>query len=132
MIKYDAIKNFVVTTLGCTCPEEVFKTISLEDDRLSIANVPITYKIVIGNRLLIYFVIARHLTNPEEQLRALVDAAKKERDGKKYNRSRIVLSADDVNTVDPQLRFLFEKIKGTDEKVHLHLVSENAIPQFKA
>ncbi len=131
VIKFDAIKKFVVTSLGCNCPEEVFKTISLEKDSQTIANVPISCKMLIGNRLLIYIVMASNVTKPEEQLRALIETARKERDGSKYNRARIVLTAEDVNTIDPAFRVLFEAIRGDDEKIHLHLVSEKAIPEFK-
>ncbi len=131
MIKFDAIKKFVVTTLGGNCPEDVFKTISLEDDTQTIANVPISCKMVIGNRLLIYIVMASNVTKPEEQLRALIETARKERDGSKYNRARIVLTADDVNKIEPDFLVLFEAIRGDDEKIHLHLVSDRAIPEFK-
>ncbi len=132
MIRKDAIKSFVVNTLGCNCPEEVFRTISLEDDSQTIADVPVSCKIVIGNRLLIYIAKAGNVTKPEEQLRALVETARKERDGNKYNRARIVLTADDANTIDPDLRALFEEIRGDDEKIHLHIVSERAIPDLMA
>ncbi len=131
MIRYDAIKSFVANTLGCNCPEEVFETISLEDDCQTIADVPVSCRIVIGNRLLIYIAKAGNVTKPEEQLRALVETARKERDENKYNRARIVLTADDANATDPDLRVLFEEIRGDDEKMHLHIVSERAIPEFK-
>ncbi len=36
---YEIIKKFVVTTLGCTCPDEVFSDIALKDDPLIIDNV---------------------------------------------------------------------------------------------
>jgi len=132
MIRYDVIKNFVVTTLGCTCPDEVFRTISLEDDALIIGNLPISFKIIIGNRLLLYFLSAHNLTRPKEQLKAIIEAAACERDENSYNRARIVLIMNDGNTTGNEVLSLFNRLKGADEKVHLHMVSQDEIPSFMA
>ncbi len=132
MIRYEIIKKFVATTLGCTCPDEVFSDIALKDDPLIIDNVPVSFKIIIGNRLLLYFLSAHHLTRPDEQLKAIIEAAASERDENRYNRARIVLIMNNGNATDAELHSLFNRLKGVDEKVHLHLVPQDEIPLFIA
>lgn len=130
MIKQDVIKDFVVTTLCCTCQDEVFRTIALEDDVLIIDNVPISFKIIIGNRLLLYFFSVHHLTSPEEQLKAIIEAAACERDKKRYNRARIVMIMNNGNATGTEVISLFNRLKGADEKVHFHMIPKEEIPRF--
>jgi hypothetical protein len=56
MIKTENIKTFVRQTLGCACPEEVFKRIDCQSDIKLNDNILLSSKINVGNKLLIYVV----------------------------------------------------------------------------
>lgn len=79
--------------------------------------------IIIGNRLLVYIAEAGSAGCIEEHLPVLVAAGKKERDEKGLNRFRLVLVADGPEDVRQAAEKQFEELRGSDEMVHLHVIS---------
>jgi hypothetical protein len=58
----------------------------------------------------------------------LGECRKKERDEKGLNRFRLVLVFDDPEKVRPGAERQFEELRGSDEKVHLHVISRKDFP----
>jgi hypothetical protein len=127
MIDNDTIKSFVQNTLGCGCPEEVFRSIICKHNVLLGNEVVLNSIITIGNRLLIYVIDADSQGFVEKKLAHLVSSGKNERDSKGLNRLRLVIVADE--SLDRQmLQSQFDGLTGKDEKIHLHIISkENTI-----
>jgi len=122
----EAIKDFVQKTLGCGCPEEVFRQIESQ------AEVPLddhvrAGRINVGNRLLIYVVEIKEEETLMSLLPFLIDKGKTERDSLQFNRFRLVLATDENSTIDQKAKALFETIE-KDEKIYLHTIKRKDIP----
>jgi len=121
------IKRFVRQVLGCECPEEVFKHIESTSSFPLDNGIILRSKLNIGNRLLIYIVIARSGAFVKEALPELVKTGMAERDGKVFNRFRLVLASDDRKGIEDIAERTFNSLLLRDEKVHLHVVEKNAL-----
>lgn len=119
------IKEFVQKTLGCGCPEEVFKIIEYHNNILC-GNFIIRGKINIGNRLLVYIFDLAENSNLEEILPFILREGRQERDKNKYNRFRLVLAVDDVGNIQESVYNLFNKINN-DEKIHIHIIDKKLL-----
>lgn len=118
----DAIKRFVRDTLGCGCPEEVFRSIDVREQVPLGGTIVLPFALVIGNRLLIYVIHADTPGVVRKNLEFLVQAGTQERDRKNLNRFRLVVVTDDSATGSVS-RDLFHRLPGKDEKVHLHVIT---------
>ncbi len=126
MDRHLRIKDFVQNTLGCTCPDKVFEQI--EDRQVAHASSPHTRSIIIGSRLLVYIWEVRSSKNLQENLLALLAAGRHERDGCGLNRFRAVLAVDSItHDVEIEARPYFSQFAGTDDRIHLHVVSSAAL-----
>ncbi|NTV53835.1 MAG: hypothetical protein HGA73_00050 [Syntrophaceae bacterium] len=125
MILPDRIKHFVQVTLGCTCPEEVFRTVDVRRNVPLNSFIALDCVLIVGNRLLIYIADAGTEGCVEEHLPILVRRGKEERDGKVLKRFRLVLVADEPREIRQSADRLFEELRGGDEKVHLHVIKKN-------
>lgn len=124
------IKMFVRETLGCGCPEEVLRHIDCRDHIMVNNEILLRNKINIGNRLLIYVVEADDSNFVKESLSTLVHTGKDERDSMGFNRFRLVIVADKVNMIREVADRIFKDMDDRDEKVHLHIITNNEIPEF--
>jgi len=124
MTDKEKIKRFVQETLGCGCPEEVFRSIDCKCDVELGGGVILHSTITIGNRLLIYVV---YDTNAfvQEHLALLVSAGKKERDSRGLNRFRLVIVTDRIPGHGDAIRRAFGELQEKDENIHLHVISSN-------
>jgi hypothetical protein len=122
MTHHDQIKTFIQQTLGCGCPEEVFRTIVRRDAVQLKENVVVTTVLTIGDRLLVYFVGQIAQEDIQQQIPILLDAGKQERDARGLNRFRLVVFTDDPAEEQP-LQEAFELAAGLDDKLHLHVLS---------
>ncbi len=113
------IKRFVRQVLGCGCPEPVFEYIQRDRKPELSPGIP-GDRINVGNRLLIYMVRFNRLDIAKSQIRPLVSHGLKERDGKGFNRFRLVLFLPDIGDKET-LAKEFEEL-GADEKTHLHVL----------
>jgi hypothetical protein len=120
------IKNFVQQTLGCECPEEIFRHIECQ---LSIPadDIRPAVRINIGNRLLIYVVEIDSEKRVERILPRLINTGKKERDDLGFNRFRLVLACGNIDEIKRTAEELFGNID-RDEKIHLHVVQKADVP----
>ncbi|MHB8843925.1 MAG: hypothetical protein ACYC7L_04180 [Nitrospirota bacterium] len=127
----DRIKHFVRKTLGCSCPDDVFASIEVRGNVRLNSFITLEAVISIGHRLIVYVAGAGSAGCIEEHLPVLVGAGKKERDEKGLNRFRLVLVAADPEGLQNAAERQFEELRGSDEKVHLHVISK-ANPFFTA
>ena len=121
------IKAFVQDTLGCGCPDEVFRSIDCRQNVRLNEKVLLSRTITIGNRLLIYVIDSKE-SDTIQELGVIVSAGKKERDEHGLNRLRLVVVTDDAVEKESLIR-RFKELKDKDEKIHLHVINkeENVI-----
>ena len=124
----EEIKAFAQQTLGCGCPEEVFKYIDCQSN-IRVDDILLSGKINIGNRLLIYIVEINDINSVKHVLTFLIDRGIKERDSSNFNRLRLVLASDNADGIRQVAEDVFRNID-RDEKVHLHIIFKRDIPQF--
>lgn len=125
-----ALEQFVRGTLGCACPDEVFRSVSV---RLvpAAAGHPAFTEVLAGSRLLI-----RLVTMPEEPeapgwLEQLATDGRATRDRHGYNRFRLVIAspADDLAPERTDgLAARFARATAGDERTHLHLLAQARLP----
>jgi hypothetical protein len=123
----DSIIQFVKQTLGCQCPDEVFRHIECEQDIHLDSNIVLTARINVGNRLLIYIIETDNTAFIKDNLNSMVKAGKNERDKRGFNRFRLVLAGDDTDSLHPDIDKLFGELKVDDDKIHLHLIKNKEI-----
>jgi len=124
MMDNQKIKRFVQESLGCGCPEEVFRSIDSKRDVELGDGVIVHSAITIGNRLLIYLVYGNQDFD-EKHLALLVSAGKKERNARGLNRFRLVIVMDGFPKNGDAIRQTFGELQGSDEHIHLHVISSN-------
>jgi len=125
----ESIKTFVQQTLGCGCPEEVFRFIDCQFNIKLNDETILRNKINIGNRLLIYVLEVNNAGPLRNILPFLVKSGKAERDNLKFNRFRLVLATDRAEEIKKTAESIFNAIS-EDEKVHLHIVDKDMVPMF--
>ena len=123
----DEITRFVRGTLGCQCPDEVFQSIVIGEERTADHGEPFT-RLLIGDRLLIYIVPTSATAAVPDTLAALARRGRVERDAKGYNRFRLVIASRDAAAQSTAARAVFDAALGHDDKAHLHLVAGSEIP----
>ncbi len=122
----EVIKAFVQKTLGCGCPEEVFRHIDCGTN-IVVEEVLLKGRINVGNRLLIYVAEADTADAVRDLLPQLLSIGRRERDHLGFNRFRLVLSADNTDEIMKTSEELFAHMV-KDEKVHLHVVQKGDLP----
>ncbi len=114
------VKNFVRNILGCDCAGDVFRHIENEKG-VEVCGIRLNNRINVGNRLLVYIVDADE--GFLKKLPSLIAAGKKERDGRGFNRFRLVLASDDMRM--KKLGFeAFKALGIRDQKIHLHVIGK--------
>jgi hypothetical protein len=124
MITNEAIKAFTREILGCDCPEEVFDKIVCEEDVKINSELRLSYKINIGDKLLIYILELEQRSELGSELPKLIEAGEKERNDRGFNRFRLVLVSENPDVIQDDAHKLFGQIE-KDEKIHLHIISRN-------
>ena len=119
------IKHFVRETLGCTCPDEVFKQIRQLDQSALFDTADAVYDI--GSRLCIAVYVPANWRDLVQKLGQLVAEGMQYRDQHGFNRFRLVIACSDDDAVT-QLSQVFEALPETDEKVHLHVIPPSQLP----
>jgi hypothetical protein len=129
MIRTEDIKSFARQTLGCACPEEVFKRIDCQSNIKLNDNLLLSSKINVGNKLLIYVVEINDQDSMKHTLSFLLNIGKKERDSSGFNRFRLVLATDKLDEIKEVADVTFKTID-KDDRIHLHVISKKDIPIF--
>jgi hypothetical protein len=122
MVDNDSIKAFVQNTLGCGCPDEVFRLVDWRPHVHLSDEVTLAFAVTIGDRLLVY-VTERDAVLDEVLLTFLISRGKEERDARGLNRFRLVVATDDAAIREGLMR-KFEELCDKDEKIHLHLITK--------
>ena len=126
MQKYPEIKQFVQETLGCSCPEEVFNKIDYQKE---IDGFP-GRKVNVGGRLLIYIISMNGKSNIQGVINSALEQGVEERNKKGLNRFRLVLVSSGPDELRSLAEQAFDSSGHTDEKTHLHVVSESDVMSF--
>ena len=118
------LKHFVKKTLGCACPDEVFKDIEyLSGPHSDVSG------IILGNRLLLFLWKTDDPVDITHHTVKLLQAGKHERDRRGLNRFRLVIATNHVKKIRPKADQLFNTIHSQmDEKIHLHVVHQQDCP----
>ena len=122
-----AIERFVRGTLGCQCPDEVFRRVEVGPLALP-GNGGTGRRLVIGDRLLIHIVDASGWPEPLLRLEALATAGRDERDGRGLNRFRLVIAVPSASSDAPSLEQRFSQALGGDDRAHLHVLAADELP----
>ncbi len=84
-------------------------------------------RINIGNRLLVYVVVAESENFVKGALPELVKAGRDERDRLGFNRFRLVLASDNPGALRKTAERTFEALPCPDDHTHLHIVEKSAV-----
>ena len=123
---YPEIKRFVQEVLGCSCPEEVFTEIEYQENDDGVPG----RKVRIADRLLIYIITADGKSDIQELVDLALARGIKERDNNGFNRFRLVLVSSRPDELRTMAVSAFNSSGYTDEKTHLHVVSEADVAGF--
>ncbi len=126
-----SIELFVRGTLGCQCPEEIFSAITIKQGRNPDSDLTYT-RLVIGNRLLIYVLEARHSSALPLEVATLAARGRADRDTDRLNRFRLVLTSDRPDEAQAEVDAAFSSAAGDDDHAHLHVVGADQLPRLLA
>jgi hypothetical protein len=127
------IECFVRETLGCGCPDEVFRSVSIDHLPAS-AGRPALTELRVGARLLIRVVATPDHAAAAGWLEGLVADGRATRDRHGYNRFRLVLAAPATGAAPRGLDGLdglaarFARATAGDDRAHLHVLAEGQLP----
>ncbi len=123
-----AITHFVRGTLGCGCPDAVFDSIAIESVRPT-ADGPPALQLLIGSRLLIQLVMPPQDVTAAGWIERLATAGRVARDCHSYNRFRLVVVTSPGQAVPAGLDERFARLANADERIHLHLIAQDHVPE---
>jgi hypothetical protein len=124
------IERFVRGTLGCGCPDEVFRSVTIDRQPAS-AGRPALTELRVGSRLLIRIVAAPDHAAAAGWLERLAADGRGARDLHGYNRFRLVVVAPSQEAAPGGLDGLAARFAGAtagDDRTHLHLLAEDQLP----
>jgi hypothetical protein len=122
-----SLARFVRDVLGCGCPDEVLRSIAVDQGRLIPGSDVEVTRLDVGGRLLVYVVPAAAQPLPS-LVAAAVDAGVSERDRRAFNRFRLVLAAGSPAALEQPARDALAACGRRDERVHLHVVAVEDCP----
>ena len=126
----NVIKGFVRSTLGCSCPDDIFSDIEYRK-HVKIPNCQLDVtKILVGQRLLVFVVFADNGAALLKELPGVIVFGKRERDLYGYNRFRLVVATDGTEAIGPLAQEAFRNSQILDEKIHLHVVSGDEVAKL--
>jgi len=125
-----AVAQFVRNELGCQCPEEVFNTINVSENPEAFRGLSSACLIGVGARLLLLLVNTNHWQSLAGQLDELFRRGRQLRDSGGFNRFRLVVATRDAATADASLTQGFTRLDNKDERLHLHVVSSDRLPDL--
>lgn len=129
------VKEFVRSTLGCQCPEDVFDNVDCVDNFTAAGGSVVKARINVGNRLLVYVVeVSRKVEMA--YVSDLLREGMVERDARGFNRFRLALCTDDRDSVLSMIKDIspeadgngssMETAMGLDERVHVHVLPSSS------
>jgi hypothetical protein len=124
-----AIARFVRDTLGCRCPDEVLRSISVAIDQND--GHCRFVRLVVGSRLLVYICRTAENCAPATAARVLAHRGRTDRDAHGYNRFRLVLAPDDRSMFRAAEDAFAGAMEG-DDRMFLHALSPHDLPDLTA
>jgi len=121
------IERFVRGTLGCGCPDEVFRTVSVSRLPAVPGRAPVL-QLLIGSRLLIHVAAAPAEPSATGWLEQLATNGRAARDRHGYNRFRLVVAGAVAGTPAAELEARFARALARDERAHLHVLDAAQLP----
>ena len=124
---HNDVERFVRGTLGCSCPDEVFRTVSVS--RLpAVAGRPAVLQLLVGSRLLVHVASAPQDAPAADWIEQLAANGRAARDRHGYNRFRLVVVGTGPATPSGDLEARFARAVARDERAHLHLLDRHQLP----
>ena len=121
------VEHFVRGTLGCGCPDEVFRSIVVS--RLpAVAGRPPILQVLVGSRLLIHVVSPPTLEPTNGWIEQLAAHGRATRDRHGYNRFRLVIASPAPLASARAFADRFARAVVGDDKAHLHLIGTDQLP----
>jgi len=117
---------FIKETLGCGCPDAVFRRIHSDPVRVGRPPVAAT-RIAVGDTLLIYLVHPASIRELTDTIAEVADSGRRDRDSNNYNRFRLVVSDNSDACEQAIAAEGFSGAAGADEKMHIHFVGSDAL-----
>jgi len=93
------------------------------------ADGPPVLQLLIGSRLLIQLVVPPHDATAAGWVERLAAAGRAARDRHGYNRFRLVVVTSPGQALPAGLDERFVRLAGTDERIHLHVVAQDHLPE---
>jgi hypothetical protein len=121
------IERFVRGTLGCQCPDEVFRHVEVGPLLLP-AGGATGRRLVIGDRLLIHLVAAPGRAYEPGWIERLAAAGRDERDRLAFNRYRLVVASTAEAADRTSLEQRFANALAGDDRAHLHVLAADLLP----
>lgn len=126
------VKSFVRETLGCACPDAVFRSIETDTGGGELGGIPVLARLVIGARLLVYLLDADAVPGDAlaERIPAALRAGRDARDQASLNRCRVVLVTGSPPAIEAAADRALTTLPEADDRLHLHTVHDAALPAF--
>jgi hypothetical protein len=121
------IERFVKGTLGCSCPEEVFRQVELET-ATEPSGTGLMTRLVIGRKLLVYVAVPSASMQFPRQLVDLARHGRRERDEKGLNRFRLALVSYGCAATEKRVREAMDGMLEGDDRAHVHVVQRTDVP----
>ena len=121
-----AIERFVRGTLGCQCPDEVFRRV--EVGAFDLPGGGTGQRLVIGDRLLIHLVAASGRPDMLPRIEDLATGGRDERDRRGFNRFRLVVVMPATEGEAARLQQRFNRALDDDDRAHLHVLAADPLP----
>jgi hypothetical protein len=124
------VEEFVRGTLGCACPDEVFRSVSISRVPAA-AGRPAFTDMLVGSRLLIRVVAMPVEPAASGWLERFAAEGRASRDRHGYNRFRLVIATpagERTSAGSDGLATRFARVTAGDDRTHLHLLAEDQLP----
>lgn len=128
----ESLERFIRGELGCQCPAEVFQEIVTERCPAVFGEWPNGTLVCVGKRLMILVLQSEDFIAMQRSLPPLVEAARRMRDERGFNRFRLVVGTSRPDAMTSSLVPGFERVKEKDDRIHLHVVAAGRVPELNA
>ncbi len=123
-----SIERFVRETLGCACPAEVFRSISIDRKAEGFEDLTPGCLIAVGGRLLVLVVEAKDHQSLVPRLAGLFARGRSTRDARGFNRFRLAVGTTGADSAREALTRRFEELANIDDRLHLHVLDRRMLP----
>lgn len=123
------LRAFIRDTLGCGCPDAVLRRIHPLDEIELLGGVPLRLALDVGGRLLVVLVEDAALERDDSALGAVLAAGRQLRNDRGMNRFRLVVVSDAPEGIEERKRGLMERASLDDDRVHLHVIGLDELPE---